>query len=296
MDYIIDENSVSWVITDAKDRVIEDGPLNVELENDGVRVAVNENTAYGATYKVTFKLNENGKETTLTVKTLAQNKSVAKVSLSAKGKLETGYLEKEIIITPKWSNLTEHVDLTDHFKVYAKETTKGAIAVDVTDKFTITANENGTYSLKIKDVESLSLLKLKAKYSVCVEDIEVNEVAIDNSKAISITMTVSKASIKQSAKTVKLYLNDRYSNGLVKLTLNNKGMSKISKVELVESNISKFYDLKYWGNGEYVICYKNNQIASGIKAGTIKLKVYLEGNTVPNATVNVSVKNVKFGK
>ena len=71
-------------------------------------------------------------------------------------------------------------------------------------------------------------------------------------------------------------------------------MSKISKVELVDSKISKFYDLRYWGNGQYAIYYKNNQIASDIKAGTIKLNVYLEGNTIPNATVNVSVTNVKF--
>jgi hypothetical protein len=191
------------------------------------------------------------------------------------------------VITPKWTNLAGGADVTKNIKVYAKESTKGAVAVNVTDKFVITANGNGTYTLKIKDTETLSKLNPKAKYSVAAENVVVGDYAITNPKAVNVTMTVTKAKVNQNTKSVNLYLNDKFSQGIMKLSLKDKTMSKISKVELADSKISVFYELKDLGNGEYAICYKNSEIEPKIKAGTLKLKVYLEGNTAVNATSQI---------
>ena len=295
-DYILDKGAVAWEIKDSKNKILTDQPLDVTLEGNALKVAVNDKTAYGATYKVVLKMKETGKETTLTVKTLAENKSEVKLSISAKGSLQTGYLDKGVVITPKWTNLTNGADLSGNIKVYAKETAKGAVAMDVTDKFDISVNETGTYTLKFKDAAAVSALNPKAKYTVVAENVVVKGVEVADSKAISVTMTLTKAKVTQSTKTVKLYLNDKYSQGIVKLSMNDKTLSKIGKVELVESKTSEFYELKDLGNGQYAICFKNSEIVSNVKDGTLKLNVYLEGNTAPNAAVSVKVTNVKFGK
>lgn len=50
--------------------------------------------------------------------------------------------------------------------------------------------------------------------------------------------------------------------------------------------------LKVLENGTCAICYTDNAINPSVKAGTVKIPVYLEGNisAKANATVSVSVK------
>ena len=97
---------------------------------------------------------------------------------------------------------------------------------------------------------------------------------------------------------MKLYQNDRYSRGKVRITLNDSTMPKIAAVQIADGGISEFYELVNLGGGWYGVEYKDNTIAPNIKAGTIKLNVFLQGNNPannnPNATVSVKVTNVKF--
>ena len=59
-------------------------------------------------------------------------------------------------------------------------------------------------------------------------------------------------------------------------------------------------ELEDLGNGRYSLGYNHKGDLTGVKAGSLKLAVYLEGNNpaygTPNATVTVSVKLVKAGK
>ena len=299
-DYRISEKTLHCYVGDSKNVILLEQPLDITLQDNAVKVAVNDKTAYGATYRVVLKLDETEKTTILTVKTLAESKSAVKLSISVKGKLETGYLDKSVTITPKWTSLTGGADILENIKIYEVKGGKANTAVDMTENFEITANENGTYDIKFKDADSLEKINPKAKYVVVTENANVKGYNVQDSKAISLTITHTKAKVNQNTKTVSLYLNDRYSQGIVKLSLKDKKMSKISKVELADSTVSAFYEIKDLGNNEFAICYKDCEIAEKIKAGTLKLRVYLEGNSpvfgLPNATISVKVKNVSFSK
>ncbi|MBQ9845144.1 MAG: hypothetical protein IJO54_03575, partial [Oscillospiraceae bacterium] len=130
------------------------------------------------------------------------------------------------------------------------------------------------------------------------EDIRTGNATVSTAKAVSVSLTHTKAKVTQSVREVKLYQNDRYSRGLIRLTISDKAMPKIGAVELAEGTVSEYYELISLGNGWYAVEYKDNTVAPKIKNGTVKLNVYLKGNNTkhenPNATVSVKVTNVKF--
>ncbi|MBR5518359.1 MAG: hypothetical protein IKV86_04955, partial [Clostridia bacterium] len=294
-DYILSEENLKYTVTDSKNNPVD--AVDVVFDGKNVTLSVNENSTYGATYKVNFTLAETGKTSTVTVKTLAENKSVIKLSISAKGKLETGYLNKGVTITPKWTNLMQNVDISENIRVYATAKTKGAVPVDVTDCFNIIST-NGTYLLTFKDTESLNKLNPKDKYTVVCEGVTVKGQSVADTKAVTITFTVTKPKVTQSVKSVNLYLNDRYSRGEFKLTLSDKTMPDISAVEIADVKMAEFYQLVDLGGGEYAIEFKDNNIAEKLKTGNIKLNIYLDGNNpeykTPNTSVSVKVNTVKF--
>ena len=295
-DYIFTDENISWNIKDAKNNTFEEDPLDIYVEDNCVIVKINENTDYGATYKVNLVPEETGKAVTLTVKTLAETKSAVKVAVTAKGKLITGDIESVVVITPKWTNLTGGTDITENIKVYATDKVKNS--KDVTELFDIKLNADDTYALRVKDYASLNELNPKDKYSVAVEDVMVKGHVIETGKAVNVTMTLTKAKVEQNTKTVNLYLNDKNSRGEFVLTLKDKNLPAIAKVELADNNISEFYQLADLGNGKFAVEFKDNEIAEKIKAGTVKINIYLEGNNpenkTPNATISVKVNNVKF--
>ena len=206
-DYIFTDENISWNIKDAKNNTFEEDPLDIYVEDNCVIVKINENTDYGATYKVNLVPEETGKAVTLTVKTLAETKSAVKVAVTAKGKLITGDIESAVVITPKWTNLTVGTDITENIKVYATDKVKNS--KDVTEMFDIKLNADGTYALRVKDYASLNELNPKDKYSVAVEDVMVKGHVIETGKAVNVTMTLTKAKVEQNTKTVNLYLNDK---------------------------------------------------------------------------------------
>ena len=192
LDYILSEENLTYTVTDSKNNPVD--CVDVVFDGKNVTLSVNENSTYGATYKVNFTLAETGKTTAVTVKTLAENKSVIKLSISAKGKLETGYLNKGVTITPKWTNLMQSVDISNNIRVYATAKTKGAVPVDVTDCFNITAT-NGTYLLTFKDTDSMKALNPKDKYTVVCEDVIVKGQSVADTKAVNLTFAVTKANL-----------------------------------------------------------------------------------------------------
>ena len=191
----------------------------------------------------------------------------------------------------------QSVDISKNIRVYATAKTKGAVPVDVTDCFAVTET-NGTYLLTFKDTDSMEALNPKDKYTVVCESVEVKGQKVDDTKAITITFAVTKPKITQDVKAVNLYLNDRYSRGEFKLTLADTTLPSISKVEIADAKMAEFYQIKDFGNGQYAIEFKDNNIANNLKTGNIKLNIYLDGNNpiyqTPNQTVTVKVNTVKF--
>ena len=296
-DYVLTSSNFKWKITDSKNNVIEPAPLDVVLNDKKVTVSTNANTQMGKTYKVVYTLQENNKSVTMTVKTLAEAKSKISLALSVKGKLKTGVISTGVTVTPKWTNLSCPVDITENIRVYAKATAKGSTAVDVTEKFII--NKVGDkYEIKFASLNAMKSLNFKDKYTLKAENIVIGTQNVSTAKAASLSITHTKPKVMQSVKEVKLYQNDRYSRGMVRITLNDNTLPKISEVRIAKSSISDFYEVISLNNGWYGLKYKGNQIAPKIKSGTVKLNLFLEGNNPennnPNATVSVKVTNVKF--
>jgi hypothetical protein len=171
---------------------------------------------------------------------------------------------------------------------------------DVTENFVVTKNADGTYSLKVKDLDAMSNLPTKATYSVVVVNAPVGSGTVSTAKATKISMTLTKAKVDQSTKTVELHMKDRYDEQDIFLSLKDKNLPAIKTVKIVDSKTSKFFELEDLGNGRYSLGYNHEGSLVGVKAGSLKLAVYLEGNNpeygTPNATVSVSVKLVKAGK
>ena len=260
--------------------------------------STNENTGMGQTYKVVFTLAETNKSVTMTVKTLAEKNSVIKLSISAKGRLETGKLNSEVIITPRWTNFAGGMDIEKNIRIYATARTKGSEAKDVTGCFDIVRKTDGTYSMKFKNYDVMEKLNFKDKFTVTAEGVKVGNLDIAKTNVVNLAVVHTKVRVTQSTKEVKLYQNDRYSRGQVRLTISDKTMPKIAAAELAEGGINDYYQLISLGNGWYALEYKGNSIAPKIKNGSIRLNVYLKGNNPendnPNAIINIKVTNVKF--
>ena len=111
-------------------------------------------------------------------------------------------------------------------------------------------------------------------------------------KKLSVKMRSAK--VTQSPKTVTLLKRDRYSTAKLLITMADPNLSPIDWEKTTEAfdqkNAGKPFDFRHLGGGECVICYAAD--AAAIKAGTVKIPVYLEGNksSKPNATLSVSVK------
>jgi len=297
-DYILSAENLSWKITDSKNNVISPAPLDIALSDNTIVVSTNSNTQMKQSYKVVYTLKETNKSVTMTVNTLDAAKSRIAVALSAKGKLETGKLNTGVTIIPKWTNLLKPADITGNIRVYAKSTAKGSVAVDVTDKFVIAANADGTYSIRFADTNAMNMLNFKDKYTVTAENIVIGNQTVSTAKALAVTVTHTRPKVTQSTKEVKLYQNDRYSRGKVRIVLSDSTLPKIAAVQIADSSISGFYELVNLGNGWYGVEYKDNKVAPKIKSGTIKLNIFLSGNNPannnPNAYINVKVTSVKF--
>jgi len=290
-----DINDFEVEIIDGKKNNCE-GQLDVGYANGKIMVATNDNTQPGMTYKVNIMLEGMAKPAVLSVKTVAANKSDVKLAVSAKGKLISTDPDAEVIITPKWTNFGGNVDLSENFKVYG--TLKNEFTnVDFTECFDITKKADGTYSLKVKDLEAMEQLHPKATYNLAVEDVVIGGSTVAAPKPVKLSLTLTKVKVEQSTKTVNLYPNDRFSTAVVELKLKDGTLPSISVVEpVVDAKKPSAYDAKYLGNGKVEISFMNNELSK--KDGSVKLNVYLDGNdsdnAQPNATVTVSVKLAKF--
>ncbi len=101
----------------------------------------------------------------------------------------------------------------------------------------------------------------------------------------------------QDRKSVTLLKTDRYSRGEVQLTLPDASLKGIKNVQIVspkDNSGREYFTLVDHGGGLYAIEYKDDLLPANIaklKAQTVKLKVFLEGNetNTPNTTLSVKV-------
>jgi hypothetical protein len=277
-------------VYDKSGKIEKPGELTVVQTGNKITVNTNANTKAGDTYKVTVGLKnvEGAKPVAFTAKIIAATKGTASVTLSAKGSIDTARLYAgSIVLTPKYKNFNGFGEVTNTFKVTATNS-KTKVNYNHTDRFDITENANGTYTMKVKEGKYLDA---SLKYSVVM----TSSIATAPSKAVSLSVKQGSIKVAQDVKAINLYRNDRYSEGVVTLSIADGTVVPIAKVTM-KDEAKSFFEVEDLGGGRYAIGYKDDQIAAKAKNGSVKLEVWLEGNNTAkaNASVTVSVKVVAF--
>ena len=208
----------------------------------------------------------------------------ASLTLKATGSLDVLRPNSRVTLMPTAKNFytfepkSEDVTVT---RIY-NGADKLKVNQDVTDQFMISV-ENGTYLVGIKPDAEISHLD---KFNITASSGGVS------SKAVSLKLIQGKAAVSQNVKAVELLKTDRYSQGVIVLTLSDETLQGIDKVQL-DSKSEALFSLKELGNGKYAIAYAGNVITTA-KSQTVKLIVFLKGNqtNTPNATLSVKVNIV----
>ena len=222
--------------------------------------------------------------------TVKQSAAVPKVSvtLKASGSIDVVRPLSKVTLKPTIKNCYEYtlnsLDITVT-KTYDGKTKK-KVSEDVTGYFYITV-DNGKYVIRPL---SPGMVSHADKFTVkaTVEGV--------TSKAVTLKVVQGKASVKLSTKEVTLLKTDRYSRAQVDVVLSEAqfGVARVVMVSPKDKSGRPYFTLAEQ-NGTYEICYNENVLPKDIaklKTKTVKLKVYLEGNTTtkPNATLSVKVK------
>ena len=145
---------------------------------------------------------------------------------------------------------------------------------------------DGVYT--VKAAESVNHLN---KYFACIKASDINGGADGKMTALSVKMGTAK--ISQSEKSVMLLKHDRFSTATIRLSPADSSLSSIVKVT-PDAKSAKLFDVKLLQNGDVLIAYKDSKFTTA-KAATVKLNVFLDGNTTvittnPKANATISVK------
>ena len=140
----------------------------------------------------------------------------------------------------------------------------------------------------MKAAESVNHLN---KYFACIKASDINGGADGKMTALSVKMGTAK--ISQSEKSVMLLKHDRFSTATVRLSPADSSLSSIVKVT-PDAKSAMLFDVKLLQNGDVLIAYKDSKFTTA-KAATVKLSVFLDGNTTvittnPKANATISVK------
>lgn len=112
-------------------------------------------------------------------------------------------------------------------------------------------------------------------------------------KPVKLTLKQGSSKFAADVKQVNLSKMDPYGRALIELTSTDKDAVNLANIAKVTADGDTF-DVKKVGN-KYAICWKDNEVPTNAKSGSVKLNIWLEGNSLenkPNATVSVKV-NVK---
>ena len=253
-------------------------PLYVDCYYGMLYISVNENTEYGATYKVLVAADEGYKVSTITVKIPTEEKSTVTATVKAKGSIDTIRGESKIVFTPTYKN-TLMPPQAEVILVYSSA---------------------DNYQQPIYLVEGLELTNFDAdttlKYKAKAVALFTGEVMVET-PLVSITVKTGTAKVKASG-TPKLYIKDKSSRSTFTLTNSDETLNAITNVQIKDAKYAAMFELYNYGSGQYAIGFKgdpNETGAAKLTSASITLNVWHDGNetTKPDSTVTVKVTLVK---
>lgn len=255
-----------------------DGKLTICWNDGELRIATNNATEYGATYKLLISAAEGAAATALTVAIPAENKSAVTATLKVKGNLDV-IRNSSVIVTPSYKNCQPGTEKNETLIVVRSDNKI------VTDQFDIVKQADNTYRVSIAKGAEIDLTK-KHQFQM--------RTAFGS---VSVTAKPAQLKIKMgSAKVIAetestLFAKDKNSRLTLHFTGADAGLNSVAKVEIKDAKLAEIFEIFDYGNGEFAIGFKNGKTITSAKPITLSLDVFLEGNTTakPNAAVKLKL-------
>lgn len=329
---VVNGEEQPWEVASVTDANGKDASakLDYTLSAGALTIKTNENTVYGATYKVKLALcyeNNVQKSAIITVKIPKKNAAIsakAKVIGSIDLTRETADAAQVVYTFTNWNSGSTGVRY--EWEVYAKNGKKAVTtAGGALDNKGLVAKGSYAGSQKagswFKNTDYNSGVKLRvdrtsdawknqqiaAHYTYTVK---AKLVFMDSEKTVKlpdVKLTVKNGAAKYALAQNTITLVKADEKGRAFITINNKksdyaDMMDIAYVEVVNDKnvpVSKAIEVvpsyQTDRSAAYEVRWKNLK-AANVKSGTVKLRVYLEGNNPkwkkPNATLSLKV-NIK---
>nr|MCR5073795.1 leucine-rich repeat protein [Clostridiales bacterium] len=260
---------------------------------DGLTLATYEDLEPGkyiatvtATYGNTGSVSKN---VAFTVKRSAMTPA-SSVALKTAGSIDVVKHGSYITVTPVIKNCYTHL-LKESDLVFCYGTGKKAVPITNGEYCPFQVEMVGN-QFRISLKSDTTVNHLTEKYSVYMK---LDNGKVSAKKALSVKSSAAK--VKQSVKTVTLLKTDRYSRGTVVLSVTTPNLSGIDWTKTTQAFISPkdksgkpFFTLQVLGSDTCAICYTGNEINPAVKAGTVKIPIFLDGNVSSKANATVSVK------
>jgi hypothetical protein len=262
-------------LTDAKGNP-SDG-LDVFWNNGKVNVGVNDQTTFGASYKVLVSPAQGAKAVSMTVSIPAEAKSAITGTLKVSGNLDVVRDGTVLIVTPTWKNFAE---------AERKETLTvlNSSGEDITQMFHVTA-ENGIYRLtRAAD----AMLDHNGKYTVKLTADFGNGIAAEAKAVLKLKMGSAKLTL--NAGNATLFARDKYSRMEVSFVSSDNTLNKIARVEITDAKLKEQFEIFDYGNGQYAIGFKDGKVPAKVTNVNLPLEVWLEGNVTAKSNASAKVK------
>lgn len=268
--------------------------LNISYHSGKLNITTNEETSYGATYKVLIKANDYAPATTLTINIPKKDKATVTVTVKATGTIDVIREESSLVLTPTYKNVTAQAEKVESLIFYK---TIGKVTEEVNELFSYEVDPNGT--ITIRKAEN-SLLDHSAKYTVKLIT-HIADQKICESKALPISVKMGGAKLTPKASDTLLFAQDRYDRIVFRVDSGDKTLNEVVKVEIKDEKYKDVFKIYNYGNGKFAVGFKDNVINQsliGNKARldvNLNLNIFIAGNetTKPNTTAKLKLAIVK---
>ena len=267
-----------WQLLDGKGKTTAEGALDVSWADGMLTIAVNDQTAFGATYKLQVRAKADAPTQTLTVGIPAESKSTVTSTLKAKGHIDVIRSDSALTLTKTYKNYAGEAALEEQLVFWKVD---GKQKVDASHLFAYTGNEDGTFT-----VTQTGSLKPGGKYQAQLVT-SLNGVELCRSKAISLTVKMGNAKLTLAAGDTTLFAGDKQDRAEFEILTGDPTLNGIARIEIKEKKYQGKVQLHSYSDGTFALS------APGLtaKTATVTLNIFLEGNETekPNASLKLKI-------
>lgn len=274
-----------WDLMDKSGKKSAGGKLDIFWGGDMLYIFTNDDTQYGATYKLLVRANSYSPAATLTITVPSESKSGITSGLKAKGTIDVIRDGTAVILTPSYKNVASQSWKQETLEFF--QTVNGETG-DAGDLFDYTANEDGTFTVCKAEGAKLDHT---ARYTVRLVS-TVNGCAETISKAISLPVKQGSAKLTLTVREGTLFSLDRHSRKEFTVRAGDGTLNPICRIEIADAGYKDLFEIVDYGNGEYAIGFREGA-ASSVPAGktlTLSLNVFLSGNETAKANTTLKLK------